>query len=200
MNIGSSMNRHIRRKFVVHGDCNVPFSGRFNSNRGHIAELFREFGYKVGAEIGVKKGEFSKIILNANPGIKFYAIDPWNAWSPKVSRRRQERYYEYTKQQLAPYDVTILRKNSVEALADIPDGSLDFVYIDAIHEFDYVMTDLINWSRKVRQFGIVSGHDFSNKPEMGVIPATYAYTRGHNIFQWFVTRDVPDLSFFWVRP
>lgn len=197
-NGGMIMNRHIRMKFHVKEDCIIPFMGRLNSNREHIAELFQEFGFKVGAEIGVRKGDFSLVILKKNPTIKFYAIDPWNLYARGVSGRRQDRYFEYTKEILSPYNATVIRKNSMEALSDIPDRSLDFIYIDAIHSFDNVMVDLIEWGKKVRPLGIVSGHDYSNLPGMGVIPAVEAYTRGHNIFQWFITSEV-NPSYFWVQ-
>ena len=93
----------------------------------------------------------------------------------------------------------------MEAVREIPDKSLDFVYIDAMHEFDPFTLDLICWSDKVRPGGIVAGHDYS--PESwcnGVMLAVKTYTRAHNIDKWYITSEESNdhlaPSFFWVKP
>jgi hypothetical protein len=67
---------------------------------------------------------------------------------------------EMTKNRLAPYDHTIIRKISMDALQDIPDESLDFVYIDGNHGLRYIIEDIYEWNRKVRKGGAMSGHDY----------------------------------------
>ena len=52
----------------------------------------------------------------------------------------------------------------MDALGDIPDGSLDFVYIDGDHNFRHVAEDIFEWSKMVRSGGVVSGHDYWNTP------------------------------------
>src|SRR4030042_2966260 len=42
-----------------------------------LAELFYELGYKTGAEIGVDRGHYSKVMLDANPDLKLSLIDAW---------------------------------------------------------------------------------------------------------------------------
>lgn len=49
---------------------------------------------------------------------------------------------------------------SLEATAKIPDYSLDFVYIDARHDYESVMEDLNAWQSKVRPGGVLAGHDY----------------------------------------
>ena len=103
---------------------------------------------------------------------------------------------------MEPYDAEIIRKTSIDAVKDVPDESLDFVYIDAMHEFDYMMVDIILWTPKVRKGGIVSGHDYTPSTIFcGVIPALDAYTKTHNIDRWYITSEsIADTpSFFWVR-
>ena len=194
------INRHICKKFHVKGPGPVPFVGWMESNREHIAELFCELGYKVGAEIGVKRGEYSEVLLRNNPGLKMYCVDPWIPYAR--GKRNQDwcdRNFKKTQDLLAKYNVTYLRKNSMDALVDVPDGSLDFVYVDAMHDFDNVMMDLIGWGKKVKSGGMVAGHDYVNLHDCGVIPAVKAYTTGHTILQWFLTQD-PLPSYFWVQP
>jgi hypothetical protein len=194
------LHRQICRKFRVKGQETLPFTGWLDSNREHIAELFCEFGYKVGAEVGVRTGAYSEAILKKNPGIKLFCIDSWAPYS-RTSQHRQNMNFYYAKKRLESYNVEFIRKPSMEALADIPDLSLDFVYIDALHDFDNVMMDLIGWSKKVKSGGIVSGHDYVHLHNCGVIPAVRAYVEGHTITQWFLTKDYAvQPSFFWVKP
>jgi hypothetical protein len=92
----------------------------------------------------------------------------------------------------------LLRMTSMDAVRYVRDGSLDFVYIDGDHRFDYVMSDLIWWAQKVRYGGIISGHDYYRFRKAGVVPAVDAYTRQHGVAAWFLT-DERTPSFFWVR-
>jgi predicted O-methyltransferase YrrM len=46
------------------------------------------------------------------------------------------------------------------------DNSLDFVFIDASHEYQDVKEDIINWLPKVKIGGIIAGHDIGS-PEVG---------------------------------
>lgn len=122
-----------------------------------------EQGYKVGAEIGVYKGGFTEKFCQA--GLKMYAIDPWMAYSgagrpSKLQERQDYIYEEEAKKRLAPYDCTLIRATSMDALKEFKDGSLDFVYIDGDHTFRYIAEDLFEWSKKVRSGGVVSGHDY----------------------------------------
>lgn len=197
------VNAHIRNKFRIKGLTLLPLTGWLISNRGHIAELFFELGYKIGAEIGVRWGEYSELILQKNPGVKLYCIDSWAPYpGGRPNQERQDRIFRRAERVLSQYKGAILlRKTSMDALADIQDGSLDFVYIDAMHDFDNVMMDIICWSKKVRSGGIVSGHDFLHLHGGGIIPAVRGYVEGHNITQWYITQDyAPGPSFFWVKP
>lgn len=130
--------------------------------RDDLPQFFTEMGFKVGAEIGVYKGEFSERL--AKEGLKLYAIDPWKEYKGYGMPQGQERLnsqYEQTKSVLAPFPgCKIIRKTSMEAVEDFEDGSLDFVYIDGNHEFRYIAEDLAEWTKKVKKGGIVSGDDF----------------------------------------
>jgi hypothetical protein len=49
----------------------------------------------------------------------------------------------------------------LEASELIKNESLDFVYIDADHEYKSVKSDYDAWRDKIRKGGIISGHDYS---------------------------------------
>jgi predicted O-methyltransferase YrrM len=56
--------------------------------------------------------------------------------------------------------MTPLEMESVKASALYTDGSLDFVFIDAEHKYEFVMMDIISWLPKVKQGGVIAGHDY----------------------------------------
>jgi hypothetical protein len=143
--------------------------------RSDLPAWLVENGFKVGAEIGVYEGEFTEILCLAGVE-RIYAIDPWAAYNIKekykdvdtVSQERQDFLYGHAHRTLDKYpNCTIIRKGSIEALADFEDESLDFVYIDADHSFAAVAADIMGWSRKVKIGGIVSGHDYTSLPIYG---------------------------------
>lgn len=131
-------------------------------SRSDLPEYFKSLGFTKGVEIGVYKAEYT--IEFARAGLEIYGVDPWMMYRDYGNPRGQERLdfqYEHSKRVLAPYpNAKLIRKTSQDALEDFEDESLDFVYIDGNHSFKYVAEDLWEWSRKVKQGGIVSGHDY----------------------------------------
>ena len=155
--------------------------------RSDLPKWLVDKGLIVGAEIGVYKGEFTEIFCLA--GVKMiYAIDPWKAYWPTktdfVTQKRQDFLCEHSHRTLDKYpNCTIVKKESMEALADFEDESLDFVYIDGNHSFKTVAEDICEWSRKVRKGGVVSGHDYTSIPIYGaqVKPVIDAYMLAFDI-------------------
>jgi hypothetical protein len=161
-----------------------------DASRDDLPEFFTQMGFKTGAEIGVYKGDFTQKLCK--PGLKVYAIDPWFGY-PGTTQGRQDTLYEHTKKALSPYpNCIIVRKTSMEAVNDFPDNSLDFVYIDADHEFRYIAEDLAEWTKKVRPGGIVSGHDYffvargTGLTNWHVAYVLKAYVGAFNIPSWYL--------------
>lgn len=156
----------------------------------------------VGAEIGVADGRFSEHICQVIPNLKLYCVDPWDTYSGNTrggGKDQQHGNFELAKERLKDFDVTYLRNKSTEAVFHVEDESLDFVYIDGNHDFDYVMEDLIGWSRKVKPGGLIAGHDYYHFTNSGVIEAVDAFTLGHGIKHWFLTEE-REPSFYWIKP
>jgi hypothetical protein len=174
--------------------------------RADLAKLYGELGFKVGAEIGVERGVYAEQICQATPGVKLYCIDCWQIYNgcPEYDQQtRLDAYYQEAKTRLAPYNCEFIKKYSLDAVGDFPPESLDFVYIDANHKFDYVMSDIIFWSKIVKPGGIVSGHDYhkSRDPRANfqVIEAVNVYANVHQIKSWFVLNNEGCASWFWVK-
>lgn len=163
-------------------------------NRDDLPQFFVDMGYRVGVEIGVDKGEYTEKFCKA--GLQMYGVDPWK-WYPDYphpkGQKRLDFLHEHTLRTLAPYDATIIRKTSMEAVEMFEDNSLDFVYIDGHHGFKYVTEDIYEWSKKIKVGGVISGHDYAlNRHEVGsasVLQVRYvvdAYTKAFGIRQWYV--------------
>lgn len=64
----------------------------------------------------------------------------------------------------------ILKNNTENAAAIIPDSTLDFVYVDARHDYCGTIADIKAWWPKLKAGGIMAGHGFlfSNETAAGV--------------------------------
>jgi len=146
-----------------------------------LVSYFNEWGFKYGVEVGVSKGNFSAHMLKNINGLNLIGIDPYDT-------RSLERF--------SFYNFSLITQSSEEAVDLIEDNSLDFVYIDGNHTFDFVIMDIIIWSKKVKKGGIISGHDYHRFIPIGVIDAVDMYTKVHQIEKWFIT-DEKFPTWFW---
>jgi hypothetical protein len=176
--------------------------------------LFKELKFKVGAEIGVERGGYSKVLCEANPGVKLYCVDPWLAYSEYTDHVKQSKldgFYDEAKERLKDFNCAIIKKTSMDAVRTFKDNFLDFVYIDGNHRLENAIEDIVFWSKKVKPGGIISGHDFirySYQRNNHVVEAVTAYTLSYRIVPWFVLGtkkiipgEVRDhcRSFMWVK-
>lgn len=161
--------------------------------RNQLADLFKELNFNLGVEVGVSQGHYSKILIQANPDLKLYGVDPYEPHSGYRDYTHQttfNRLNETAHQQLDQFtNYTFVPKYSMEAVKDFTDNSLDFVYIDGDHSFQSVTNDIAEWSKKVRKGGIISGHDYARQKDnarVHVVQVVNAYTSAWNIRPWFV--------------
>lgn len=172
-------------------------------NRNDLIKMFASFGFTKGAEIGVAEGCFSEFMCQTIPNLSLISVDCWkpyedNMRSMVMGKEEADRRYNDAKKRLTPYGVKIINDFSVDASKQIKDESLDFVYIDAGHDFDNAMLDLIYWTKKVRNGGVIAGHDYYHFRWAGVVEAVNAYTYSHGINEWYITGD-KRCSFFWAK-
>lgn len=158
-------------------------------SRLDLIKWIRELDLKMGAEIGVYVGEFSRLILRLNPQLKLYGVDPWIEYKEYKELDGQDfnNMYKETLLKMATFikkgRYVVVRKTSMDALRDFADNSLDFVYIDANHEDPYVTQDIEGWAAKVRPGGLVTGHDYIRVKALNyaIIDALDTYTKKNNI-------------------
>ena len=177
-----------------------PTANGKRRTRYHLAEFLGEMQFNLGAEIGVRFGSFSKRLCDVNPKLRLYCIDPWHGYNAKYREEKQERIYQEFLKRTKGYQLQIIpiRKYSMEALDDIKDQSLDFVFIDGDHTFDFAMMDIICWPKKVKSGGLIIVHDFYPFDDCGVWNAVKAYTHSHNL-RCYVTKEHEPTA-YWVNP
>lgn len=165
-----------------------------NVGRNDLTRLFAELDFRVGVEIGVEQGVFTEALCKANPQAQIYGVDPWRSYSGyrcHVSQEKLDGFYEATRTRLVSHsNYELIRKFSMEAVGDFDDDSLDFVYIDGNHTLPFIINDIIEWSKKVRLDGIVSGHDYRKNKRFitlnHVVYAVNAYTGSYRVRPWFL--------------
>lgn len=128
----------------------------------------------VGAEIGVRTGINAKDMLEKLSIKKLYLIDTWKN-SPIASKENTIKNLQNFKNK-----IVILTGNSFEMYKNIKDEELDFVYIDAGHSYEGVQKDIKNYYPKVKNGGLVCGHDYNKKHEK-LIKAVNDYFGEENI-------------------
>jgi hypothetical protein len=122
-----------------------------------------------GAEVGVQHGYFSEAILNVWQGARLYSVDPWREFPTasyidvaNISQLEHDQRYRQTVERLKRFGTRsrILRQTSNEAVESFADGQLDFVYLDAQHQYEAVKGDIALWYSKIRKGGLLAGHDY----------------------------------------
>lgn len=120
-------------------------------------------------EVGSWKGQSAAYmaveIANSKKKIRFDCVDVWLSQGPGESDDGKPDkfapYEEFLRNIAAVAEfINPIRLPSTEAAKLYPDKSLDFVFIDAGHDYDNVRADIRAWRTKIKAGGILAGDDF----------------------------------------
>ena len=143
-----------------------------------ITDLIREMGLAVGCELGVAYGGQSKYFLENTQVNKLYSVDPYQHFSTaewndggNFEQIVLDAMFLKVQYALKPFGdrSVLLRETSKEASERFHNNALDFVYIDANHEYSHVLEDLSLWYSKVRSGGLVAGDDYVVWPSVALV-------------------------------
>ncbi len=174
-------------------DLKDKLSSIMNSNQERLAfwsQFVTQFDCKKVAEVGIRYGNFSARLLTDCKSIEtYYMIDPWrhidNGYNDlaNVSDDEFQKIYDeaVAKVEFAKHKVQILRGTTSEVIDQIPDESLDFIYIDGDHTLEGITIDMIKWYPKVKPGGFIGGDDFSPS----IFPHTFK-SEPVLVFPWVV--------------
>ena len=177
------------------------------SRETDVPLLFKELGFTTGAEIGVYRGGYSQVLLKAIPKLKLFGVDIWELYPGYRDYWRddmQADYYEAI-EKTKNFDCRLIKDWSHEAVKQFADESLDFVYIDGNHNYEYTVQDISLWSKKVRRGGIVYGHDFEDwshnwrRFDMNVINAVTGWCNSYQIHPWFIIKNDKHPGWMYIK-
>jgi len=126
-------------------------------NNAHFVE--------VGSWLGRSAAFMAVEIINSKKKIKFDCVDLWNGIGA------EKEYDQFDKIKPILYDIfsknlesvkdyyTPIKEYSDKAAELYKNKSLDFVFIDAGHEYEFIHADIKAWLPKVKKGGVIAGHD-----------------------------------------
>jgi hypothetical protein len=118
----------------------------------------------TGVEIGVSEGINAEHMLKVLNIEKLYLVDPYSAYDDGFARTSSHlcEREEQAKKRLKKFGdkIQFIRLGSSDAAPHVP-GNLDFAYIDGNHTYEYIKQDIADYYPKVKDGGVLGGHDFS---------------------------------------
>jgi len=154
------INRHTKTRGKMFPDL----MNSMNTQRSEsFPDLMNATNTHRSAEIGVYKGEFSKTLLRTTD-TDLYLIDIWRKIPSGEydDATNSDSSYMHCLKSISGYEdrAFMLRMRSEKAIELFPDGFFDFIYIDSNHAYEYVKRDIDMWYPKIREGGVLAGHDW----------------------------------------
>jgi len=130
--------------------------------------------FESACEVGVQAGAHAVIILRYWPLLKkFYLVDLWKHQKnyrvlANVDDEAHEERYRTALERLDPWKkkTIFLRGYSTTMAEQIEADTLDFVCLDARHDYYGCTEDLEAYWPKLRRGGVLSGHDYCTAREV----------------------------------
>jgi len=125
-----------------------------------LADLIREHGWRRGVELGVWQGETLAYLLRTFPALRMIGVDNWAAVGP-YARKNMAAAEQLARvvESRHPHRCYLVKEDTVAGAQYVADGSVDFVFIDASHDTESVLGDIVVWEKKLRVGGMLTGHD-----------------------------------------
>ena len=142
---------------------------------GVFAKVINDNNYKNVAEVGIGYGAHAKSILQSTNIDKLTLIDPTKfypndgfandimAQEPDIPGNNFNELYELINEELGEWKDKVCwhRKESLTITnEEVPDNSLDCIFVDGDHSYTAVIKDLLFWWKKVRVGGQMLGDDY----------------------------------------
>lgn len=119
---------------------------------------------EVGAWLGRSTSFMAVEIINSNKKIQFDVVDTWQG-----SAEHQDTEYVLSNTLYEKFlinthpihqHINPIRMASLDAAKLYPDNSLDFVMLDASHEYQDVKNDIMSWFPKLKSGAVLARDDF----------------------------------------
>jgi len=163
--------------------------------RDDLADILNALELTRGAELGVLKGEFAERIVKSWPRCTYYLlVDAWAKLENYDDLNNKEDAVMLDNKNAAlarmqsfsareGFTLDVCQNFTTTCALRVPDASLDFVYVDARHDYKGVLADLHAWWPKLRDGGVMAGHDFLNQNDVK------SAARGRKPQRWDINFD-----------
>lgn len=141
-----------------------------------------------GAEVGVFCGQMSRRLIDERADLHLLMVDSWEGdgaayheagrdWHARRTDAEQDRFIQLAEAMTADHADrrTLVRRRSVDAAASVADAALDFVFLDGDHSEAGVSADISAWWPKIKDHGLLAGHDYGHADFPGVKAAVDAF-------------------------
>lgn len=160
--------------------------------REDLATLCNRRGVRIAIEVGTDLGVYAAAFMKQFEGFELYCIDQYGPYEWMTGDRTPDLLMAV--QALQPYHgrVRILKMESVQAARTLPNyikDILDFVYIDASHDYTSVAQDIAAWWKVLQPKGILAGHDYLREDFPGVCQAVEEHAHRFNLTVFHTTKD-----------
>ncbi len=131
-----------------------------------LAFMAKRYNWTRGAELGLWYGRTFFHLLKNCPNLHMIGVDvfdpqPDNTDLTDWSMFNHEENEQIIMDGIKPFEprATVIKAYTHDAVKQIEDSTLDFVFIDADHSSEAVRQDILDWSPKVKDTGWITGHD-----------------------------------------
>jgi predicted O-methyltransferase YrrM len=153
--------------FVQHIYNQPQFGENWFTYKQLYTDMVRKFpSGSTFVEIGSWKGKSAAYmaveIANSQKNIEFYCVDTWEGSIEHQNNKEIKNLYDTFLSNIKPCKEYIqpIRSNSLDAINLFENETIDFIFLDASHEYTDIKSDIINWLPKIRKNGILAGHDY----------------------------------------
>lgn len=123
---------------------------------------------EVGCWLGKSSAFMASAIKKSRKNIKLHCVDIWQLTNDDKDLHRYvgsniDLYscFINNMRDVGVLDIiTPVKSDSVAASLLYIDNSIDFVFIDANHSYEFVKKDILSWLPKVKSGGYIGGHDY----------------------------------------
>lgn len=120
-------------------------------------------------EIGSRGGESLEFLMDNFSIKKIISIDPFELYHEfddyvgPMHNKDTDELFNNLKNKFKDKPVEFFRKKSDEVHAEIENLSVDLVFVDGNHTYEFVYNDIKNYLPKIKQGGIMCGDDYFMK-------------------------------------
>ena len=137
-----------------------------------LVNFLNKHDLTLGAELGVQKGNNFRYLVENKDDLCLHGVDIWSEkevrWNGTSSDKLQfqpdsviSEYLINLQEWAKDYEGRVFfhRHFTTYAHKFFNDGELDFIFVDAGHEYEDVKADIQAWYPKIKKGGYMIGHD-----------------------------------------